>query len=257
VISSRANAKVKLARSLRSRKERRNSKLFIAEGLAVIGQAVEAGSPIEFLLVDPERCRGDFADLLLEKAASLAIPVHEVDPTVFESLSERQGPQGIIAVINQAPKKLELTQPGGLCLGMISPQDPGNVGTILRTLDALGGGTLVLLEGGVDAWHPTAVKASMGAVFSSAIVSSSLAEFSEWASAHNVSLYGSSARADQPLAGFKPKSPWALLLGSEQKGLSDEQLARCEEVLYIPMQGRVSSLNLSVAAGLLLYGLVS
>jgi TrmH family RNA methyltransferase len=139
---------------------------------------------------------------------------------------------------------------------LVSPQDPGNVGTILRTLDAAGADGLFLLEGGVDPYHPTSVRASMGTIFWEPIVQASFWDFVKWVHKNGYQLAGSSAHADTDYRTFKPGSePTILLLGSEQKGLSQEQMAVCDVTLSIPMKGRASSLNLAVAAGILLYAI--
>ena len=257
MIESRSNPKIKLARSLRTRKARKSTGLFLAEGLAVISAALRASAPIDMLLVDRGRLQGQFSDQILGEAETKKIEIFEVSEAVFASLSERQGPQGIAAVIRQREVPLPEAALHGVGLALVSPQDPGNLGTVLRTLDALGGGTLLLLDGGVDPWHPTAVKASMGALFGNPLVRTDFATFQEWCQARSIHLYGSSAGGSQAYSDFKPKTPWVLLLGSEQKGLSDEQLTACDQVLAIPMRGAVSSLNLSVAAGLLLNALAA
>jgi TrmH family RNA methyltransferase len=141
-------------------------------------------------------------------------------------------------------------------VALVSPQDPGNLGTILRTLDAVGSDALFLLEGGVDLYHPTCVRASMGTIFWKPIVQASFNEFVNWVKNENIQLIGTSAHAHMYYREFTAgDSPWILLLGSEQKGLSDEQLAACDVTVSMPMRGRVSSLNLAVAAGILLYAL--
>jgi TrmH family RNA methyltransferase len=112
---------------------------------------------------------------------------------------------------------------------------------------------LFLLDGGVELYHPTVIRASMGTIFWKPVVQTSFAEFIKWARAGNFQLIGTSAKADTDYQTFTPASPWVLLLGNEQKGLASEQTSACDVTLSLPMRGRVSSLNLSVAAGVLLY----
>jgi TrmH family RNA methyltransferase len=113
-----------------------------------------------------------------------------------------------------------------------------------------------LLDDGVDAYHPSAVRASMGAVFRLPVVSAAFAEFTAWASKHGYHVIGTSARGHTDYrAAERYPLPLVLLLGSERLGLTAAQIAACETVLRLPMQGRVSSLNLSVAAGVLLYAI--
>jgi TrmH family RNA methyltransferase len=122
-------------------------------------------------------------------------------------------------------------------------------------MDAVGAGALFLLDGGVELYHPTVVRSSMGALFWKAVIETSFAEFSAWARAERVQLIGASARGDVEYRTLVPQSPWILVLGNEQKGLSSEQIKACDVTVSLPMNGRVSSLNLAVAAGVLLYQL--
>jgi RNA methyltransferase, TrmH family len=138
-------------------------------------------------------------------------------------------------------------------VALVSPQDPGNVGTILRTMDAVDADALFLLDGGVELYHPTVVRASMGTLFWKPVVQTSFNKFIEWARGNDMQLIATSAKADMDYRSLNPKTPWVLVLGNEQKGLSPEQSAACDVTVSLPMQGRVSSLNLSVAAGVLLY----
>ena len=139
---------------------------------------------------------------------------------------------------------------------LVAPHDPGNVGTILRTMDAVGSGVLVLLDGGVDLYHPSLVRASMGTLFWIPVIQTSFAEFIHWARGARpggVQLIGTSAHAEVGYHTLVPQLPWVLVLGNEQKGLTSEQTQACDVTVSLPMKGRVSSLNLSVAAGVLLY----
>ena len=168
-------------------------------------------------------------------------------------------PQGLLAVVRQRHWDLDGLEPesSSSWAACISPQDPGNVGTILRTLDAVGSAGLFLLDGGVDLYHPSCVRASMGALFWKPVVQASFEAFVEWARRHDCHLVGSSAHAQVDYREAQPvRRPVVLVLGSEQKGLSTSQADACEMIVSLPMHGRTSSLNLAVAAGVLLYALV-
>jgi TrmH family RNA methyltransferase len=159
----------------------------------------------------------------------------------------------LLALVRQRRQTFAALGAGKACVALVSPQDPGNVGAILRTLDAVGADGLFLLDGGVELYHPTAVRASMGALFWKPVVQATFEEFIQWARAQSVQLIGASAHADVNYQTLVPREPWTLVLGSEQKGLSREQTAACDVTVSLPMRGRVSSLNLAVAAGVLLY----
>jgi TrmH family RNA methyltransferase len=131
------------------------------------------------------------------------------------------------------------------------------VGTILRTLDAVQADALFLLDGGVDPYHPTSVRASMGTIFWTPILQTSFDEFVDWSRKHEIRIIGTSAHASLDFRKFGADYPWLILLGSEQKGLSPDHLKVCDTVVALPMQGRASSLNLAVAAGIFLYQLTA
>ncbi len=255
-ITSRTNPKVKQARLLRQRKARQASGLFLVEGIRPVGEAVEAGAPVESLFYAPELLGSEYAHGLIGQASAKNIPCYPTSPEVFATLAEKENPQGLLAVVRMRPASLEALTPVNFSWGvaLISPQDPGNIGAILRTVDAVGASGLLLLEGGADPYHPQAVRASMGALFWRPVVQASFAEFTAWANKGGYAVVGTSAHAEKDYreAASTPP-PLILLLGSEQKGLSAEQMAVCTEVVRIPMKGRVTSLNLAVAAGVMLY----
>ena len=138
-------------------------------------------------------------------------------------------------------------------VALVAPQDPGNVGTILRTLDAVGANGLFLLEGGVDPYHPTSVRAGMGALFWKPVVQTSFRELLDWSRQQGVQLIATSAHAEMNYREFKPGPRWILVMGSEQKGLDRQQIEVCDAAVSVPMRGRSSSLNLAVATAVLLY----
>ncbi|HJX80613.1 MAG TPA: RNA methyltransferase, partial [Candidatus Udaeobacter sp.] len=141
-------------------------------------------------------------------------------------------------------------------VALVSPQDPGNVGTILRTIDAVDADVIFLLDGGVELYHPSAVRSSMGTIFWKPIIQTSFNEFVSWSRrsrSDGIQLIGTSAHGAVDYKMLMPKIPWILVLGNEQKGLSAEQMQACDMTVSMPMKGRVSSLNLAVAAGVLLY----
>jgi len=256
ILTSLSNPLVKQVRALKARKARVEKKLFLVEGLHHIGSALEAGWDIETLLYAPDLLTADYAKKLLDDAHRIGLDPQPVSAKVMEALAEKDHPQGILGTVKQRELSFSALHRIQSGVALFSPQDPGNVGTILRTLDAVGADVLFLLEGGVELYHPTCVRASMGTLFWKPVLQTSFEEFTDWVKANGVYLIGASAHAQVDYHEVHPDgSPWILLLGSEQKGLSDEQIAVCNVTVSMPMRGKVSSLNLSVAAGILLYAL--
>lgn len=258
LITSLTNPLIKQARALHQKKARGETNSFLVEGIHHVGEAVSAGWEVESVLYAPDLLTSSFARDLI---ASLEGKTQPVSAQVMKSLADKDNPQGILAIVRQKHVGLtELPQsarPGAMQIrcaaALVSPQDPGNVGTILRTLDAVGADALFLLDGGVELYHSTVVRSSMGTIFSKPVVQASFGDFVAWARSGDFQLIGASARGDVDYQTLVPRQPWILVLGNEQKGLSASQTNACDVTVSIPMKGRVSSLNLAVAAGVLLY----
>lgn len=256
MISSRSNPKVRRARTLRQRKQRTASEAFLVEGIHLVGAALESSVHIESLFYAPGLLKSQYAQDLVEKARSDGVPCHPTTPDVFTSLAAKEHPQGIIAVVRQLGGQLPDLNPDKFTWGVacVMPQDPGNVGAILRSIDAVGASGLLLLDGGVDAFHPTAVRASMGAIFRYPVVSASFTEFAAWAEQFGYKIIGTSAHGSLDFRAIKSYTqPLVLLLGDERQGLTTEQAAICDPLVRLPMHGHSTSLNLAVAAGIMLY----
>jgi TrmH family RNA methyltransferase len=258
-ITSRSNPRIKSAKALRRRKNRKATDLFLVEGIHHVGAAVEAGVALEEIFYAPELLESSFAQALVEKMYEVGVPCYTTSREVFASLADKENPQGIIAVVRQRKEKLTDLEPQNFPWGVacVAPQDPGNVGTILRTIDAVGASGLILIEAGVDPYHPTAVRATMGAIFRHPIVTTTFPEFVQWAESNGYHVYGSSAHGDldyRQVVNYQ--RPLILLMGSEREGLTPEQAGICQELVRLPMRGDVTSLNLAVAAGVLLFDIL-
>lgn len=255
LLTSRQNPKIKQVRALSSRKQRKEQGVFVVEGIRHVGEAIESGAEVEYLLYSPELLTSDYGYSLITQSKIRNVPVFSTPPDIFVDLAEKENPQGILAVVRQ-----NLTALGSLSqknfswgLAIVSPQDPGNLGTLMRTLDAAGADGLIVLGAGTDIYHPTAVRASMGTIFWKPVVYASLDEFRAWQKIHQFHIYGTSAHGAVDFTEANFDCPAILLLGSEREGLGEQEIAMCESLLRLPMRGHATSLNLSVAAGILLY----
>ncbi len=256
LISSRSNPTVKQIRSLRERKEREREELAFVEGVRLVVEAAQSGAPIETLVVAPDLLKSDVARRAVEEQRAKGVSVLEVTPDVFGTLSQKEGPQGIGAVVRQRWLALDDLPPAGqLWVALDEPQDPGNVGTVLRTADATGCSGLILLGHAADPYDPGALRASMGAVFTVPLARAGFTELVDWKLRHNALLVGTSDRGAVGYRGAEYRFPLVLLMGGEREGLSDEQMHACDLVARIPMAGRSDSLNLAIATGVMLYEL--
>jgi RNA methyltransferase, TrmH family len=263
-ITSRVNPKVKFLKSLSAKKNSRSSGFFVVEGIHHVGEALEVAQAeknivIHSLYYAPELITSDFAQRIIRMAEVHNIATYRLSEYVFVSVAEKENPQGILAVVERRVTPLSELTPQNFFWGvaLVLPQDAGNIGTIMRTIDAVNADGLILLEGGADPFHSNAVRASMGTLFWRPVVEATFDEFRQWSQHHGYHVFGTSAHASQDYReGVPYPRPAILLMGSEQKGLSNDQALVCEKMVSMPMKGRASSLNLAVATGVMLYAML-
>jgi TrmH family RNA methyltransferase len=237
-LTSRSNPKIKQIRLLlQQRKARTATGLFVAEGIRHVGEAVQSGAALEYICYAPELLTSPFATLLIQEQAAQGVPCLAVAAEIFADLAEKDNPPGLLAVVRQRRLNLDQLDPAThpWLVGLIAPQDPGNIGAILRTIDAVGASGLLLLDASADPYNPSAVRASMGAIFWQPLVMASFVEAASWARQYRYTIYGTSAHANRDYL----------------------QAAMCDEMLSLPMRGHATSLNLAVATGIMCYAILS
>jgi len=253
-ITSSANPAVKALRKLQDKKGRQESGCFYVEGLKLVGDALENGADVRQIIYSPELLISDFGKQILEQASGRQIDLLDVSAEAFNSFALKAGPQGVAAVVRQNWLDLESSNADkGLWLALEDVQDPGNLGSALRSLDSAGGVGMLLLDESTDAYHPTAVRASMGSIFTQKLVKTDTAALAGWKQHHPASVIGTWCGEAQPYRDYNYPHDMILLMGSEQKGLQPAHLALCDELVHIPMRGFVDSLNLACAASVVLF----
>ena len=259
MITSTQNEKIKNIRKLRGRKERDQSGLFYAEGIRIVTEAVQLGINFETIIFSPELLTSTLGRQIIDNADDRCITVLEVDKKVFKSISSKESPQGIAAVIHQQWQHLDTinSKDSDLWVAIDSVQDPGNLGTVIRTNEAVGGRGLILLDHSTDPYSPTSIRASMGAIFSQELVRTTGEAFREWKQRENIAVFGTSGYSDQIFNEIYYPDKVVLLMGSEREGLHPQFFELCDEIVKIPMVGRSDSLNLAVATGVVLYEIYS
>jgi TrmH family RNA methyltransferase len=254
LITSHANPAVKQIRALAARKERERSGLFFVEGIRLVAEALRVGAPVERLVVAPDLLTSKVGQAAVQQARGRGIPLLEVSADVFSSMSAKEGPQGLGAVVRQQWLPLAEARPVGLgWIVLAGVQDPGNLGTILRTGDAVGTAGVILLGPTTDPYDPAAVRGSMGALFTQRLVRAGITDLAAWRQQHAVPVIGTSDHAASDYQAVADLPPLVLCMGSEQKGLAPEQEGLCDTLVRIPMVGRSDSLNLAVATAVVLY----
>ena len=254
-ITSLTNPTVKAVRALHLRKEREASGLFLAEGLKLVGEALDLGHTPRILLYGPE---AGSMPLLRRAAAATAEAggeVIEVSRDILEKVSRRDNPQTVVAVFPQV-----FTLAGALIpqsarcwVALQAVRDPGNLGTIIRTADAAGCGGVILVGDCCDPYSVEAVRATMGSIFAIPLVKLTATEFLAWRASWPGSVVGTLLSSDLDYRKADYRAPALILMGNEQAGLPPDLAAACDVNVKIPMRGRADSLNLAVATGVMIY----
>jgi TrmH family RNA methyltransferase len=242
-------------RTLRDRATREQESACYVEGIRQVLSAQEGGHRLEAVLVDPSRLKSEVAWEAIAAARSGGAEYVTLTTREFERISSRDNPVGIAAIVGWSARPLaELTPDAeGLYLVADDVRDPGNLGTLIRTLDAAGGQAVIVLNG-TDPSHPNALRASLGTTFRVPVYrAESHDELFDWTARYRIETIATSARATHGLWEMPIRMPVAVLVGNEGDGLAAETVARCDLRVAIPMLGTATSLNVSVAAGVVLY----
>ena len=239
---------------MHERRHREETGRFLVDGVRLVEEALRAAAPVEHLLVaaDPENPR---LAALLDEARGRGIPIVDVAPHVLAAVSEVETPQGVVAVVRRTPAALEplLVRLDLLLLIVDRVQDPGNLGTMIRTADAAGASAVVLLPGTVDPLNPKVVRASMGSLFYLPVTEWSGERLRTALHERGVRLVATDAGGTVDFRDTDYRRPLAIAVGNEGEGLSREWREAADAVVRIPIFGRAESLNVAVAAALVLY----
>ena len=255
-ITSLQNERVKLIRSLEMRKARRETGLFVAEGASVLVTAREAGWTPRMLVFLAGSTQAGIARGLLAWAEAAGAECLEVSQPVLAKLAAKDNPQTLLGVFEQRwtdEPAAGSAASESLWLALEAIRDPGNLGTIIRTADAVGASGAILIGDSCDPYSREAVRASMGSIFNVALVRMSLERFLAWAKGWTGDIVGTHLSATEDFRAVAYRSPTLLVMGSEGPGLSPALAAACSRLVKIPMAGRLDSLNLAVATALMLY----
>jgi TrmH family RNA methyltransferase len=258
LITSPSNPIIKDIKALEMRKRRRETNLFIAEGLRTCIEGMELGADLQYLVYLEElKSRPDIRKVRDHCAACGGLAL-EVNKSVLEKLSHKDNPQSVIGVFRQKFKSLaEIEPPKAKCwVALEQVRDPGNLGTILRTIDSIGADGVILIGSCCDPYSVEAVRATMGSIFAVPIVTASLEEFLPFAKKWPGQVVGTTLQSSVDFREVAYQPPILLLMGNEQAGLSDAARSVCTANIRLPMNGRADSLNLSVATGITLYAML-
>jgi TrmH family RNA methyltransferase len=257
-ITAFSNPLVKEVRSLREKKGRRRQGMFIAEGLRILTEAREAGR-LPAILFYASGARHALLDTLIGEVEAAHGDVVETTPDILHKLSGKDNPQTVLGVYRAFEMGLGELDRSAADLWIVAQalRDPGNLGTILRTGDAVAAGGLILLDDCVDPFSGEAVRASMGALFTQRIAATDWESFVSWLRSGEGELIGTSLNATQDYQQPRYRKPAFILVGNEAQGLPEAYEAECDTLVKIPMLGKADSLNAAVATAVTAYEVIN
>ncbi len=241
VITSVQNDNVKYWRKLHKRKERSKTNTFLVEGFHLVEEAVKSDWPIIELLVDenitvPDWCAG--------------LEITTLSKSVFAHISQTEAPQGIAAILQQ---KKQQSVEGNHLLLVDAIQDPGNLGTLIRTADAAGLDMVVLGKGTVDLYNDKVIRATQGSLFHLPVITGDLVTIAQDLQQQGVAIWASALKNASSYHTVHPKERTALIVGNEGSGIQEDLFKLATTRVTIPIYGDAESLNVGIAAGILMY----
>lgn len=240
----------RLSRLAGERKFRRTQGEMMCEGEKMLREALSCGVSVTEIILGETR---QWDSALLTEAEQQGARLTEVPESLLSRLSNVETPQGLVFVCRQPQFSLNCLQQASRLLVLDGLQDPGNLGTILRTADAFALDGIVLCEGCVDPFSPKVVRATMGAIFRLPVVHAGLEQTAAWLEEQEIPLYATALRDNSvPLTEVSLERA-AVLIGNEGRGVSERGLQLSRKQLIIPMEGRAESLNASIAASIVMY----
>jgi len=254
-ITGFSNPTVKYLRSLRDKKHRRRAGQFLVEGLRLLEDARAGGRLPQTLVMAEGRADHPLLERLEAEVLAAGGEVIATTPDILSKITGKENAQALAGVFDEWDTALGRLERSAAPLWLVAQalRDPGNLGTMLRTADAVGAGGLILIDDCADPFGVEAVRASMGAVFTVGLAQARWEEFLAWLRAGPGQLVAASLRDAVPYRGADYRAPCFILVGNESQGLPEEYEAACDLRVTMPMKGRADSLNAAVAGAVLAY----
>lgn len=254
-ISSKDNEKIKYTKSLLKTKGRTSESKFIIEGYRILTLAVECNADIDYVFINEDfeqkEEHVEFVQVLEQKK----IRVYKTKNTIFNELVDTQNTQGILAVVKFKKKTLEndLTDDSNFVLILDRIQDPGNMGTIIRTADAAGVDTIIALKGCVDIYNPKVIRSTMGSIFGMNIINATQEESIRLLKLKNFDIVSSYLDTDNFYNEIEYNYKVALVIGNEANGVNEDLISKSDVLVKIPIYGKAESLNAAISSAILMY----
>jgi TrmH family RNA methyltransferase len=254
-VTSLTNPTIKDIRALALPKNRKESGLFVTEGMKLVADAVEEDWPIKILVYGQKVADHPVVRRVAVRAHARGGDILEVSEAVLAKITRRENPQMVVGVFEQrlTPKEDIRPGPAGVWVALEGIKDPGNLGTIIRTADAVGAEGVILVGDTVDPFGVEAVRATMGSIFHMKLAKMSVAEFVAWRKSWPGIVVGTHLAGAKDYRTVDYDRPVLLFMGNEQSGLPENLAALCDQLVKIPQAGRADSLNLAIATGIMLF----
>ena len=254
-ITSLQNPRIKQLVKLRDRRPRDEAGVFLVEGYREIRRALEKKVPLREVYFSPEWYLGENEPTLLAQATAAGAALFELSKDAFAKVAYRERPDGLLAVAPQWQRRLdELALPASPFLLVVEAiEKPGNLGTILRSADAAGCDAVIVCDPVTDIFNPNVVRASTGVLFSVPLVVADSAAVAAWLTEKSIRAIATTPAAEKIYSDAELRGPLAVIMGSEQYGLSDFWLKRADLLVRIPMAGQADSLNVAMATIITLF----
>ncbi len=257
-ITSLRNPQVKAVVDLRERRFRDETGLMIVEGLREIALAQSAGVVFSQVYFEQGFFDAKENKKFIEDISPQCKEIFLLPEYVFEKMTFGHRHEGVLGVCVQPKKKLKdiKLSPNPLLIVVEAVEKPGNLGAILRTADAVGADGLIICDPVTDVYNPNVIRSSLGSIFSVGVVQAGNDEAWKFLHSNKITLYATLPQAKESYAHVDMRGPMAIVMGSEEKGLSEFWQNHCDKAVYIPMKGKVDSLNVSVSAAVILYEII-
>ena len=254
-ISGFSNPLVKRVKSLRDKKHRKAEGLFLAEGLRILTEAMDAGHLPDMIWHAPDSGHHPLVQKLTAATEAGGGEVFITSPDILSKLSGKDNPGAVIGVYREFLTPLEDLDRSSASIWLVAERlrDPGNLGTILRTGDAVGAGGLILIDDCTDPYSVEAVRASMGAIFTQSVTLARWDEFIAWLRSGPGQLVGTSLNTSNDYQDPHYAAPTFLLIGNESQGMPQACEEACDLLVKMPMMGRADSLNAAMACAVMAY----
>ncbi|MFR9042716.1 MAG: TrmH family RNA methyltransferase [Intestinibacter bartlettii] len=255
IIKSKDNDKIKYTKSLLKTKGRNKEKKFIIEGYRILTLALECDAKLKYVFINEDFEKKQDHKVLLEELENKNIKIYKTSNKIFSEMVDTENTQGILAVLRYKERDLvnNINQDDKFVLILDRIQDPGNMGTIIRTADSAGVDAIILLKGCVDIYNPKVIRSTMGSIFDMNIIQTTQDEAVDFLKANNFDIVSSYLHTESYYNETTYDGKIALVIGNEANGINDELISKSDKLVKIPIYGNAESLNAAISAAILMY----